>query len=211
MITSNSVDKGKSSSKTLSWHLATEVNSASGGASSASPWQVYSVLRVWSCWYYLCSWYYQNITVSHSCSIRDPRTSKIKPELFHLLGMLNCLAFHQDGFMWLAISWLRNEILVPEEAAASLSSPSTNHLLAANGNATSDIASNKFGLVVTLLLTIISNSSKLENYEVKQLMTELKPTSYSGRVERNNPYSLPLFSSIGEELEGEGKLRLWPL
>ncbi|XP_042459774.1 probable protein ABIL1 [Zingiber officinale] len=76
---------GKSSSKTLSWHLAT-----SGGTSSALP------------------------------CLGDPRTSKIKAELFHLL--------------------------VPEEAAASLSSPSTNHLLAANGNATSDIASNKFGL-----------------------------------------------------------------
>lgn len=87
------------------------------------------------------------------------------------------------------------EILVPEEAAASLSSPSTNHLLAANGNATSDIASNKFGLAVSLQLTIISHSSKFENYEVKQLIS----------------YSIPLFSSIGEEFEGKEKLRLWPL
>ncbi|KAG6526634.1 hypothetical protein ZIOFF_016628 [Zingiber officinale] len=82
---------GKSSSKTLSWHLAT-----SGGTSSALPWQVYCVLRMDLC----------------------------------VLTLVDC----------------EMEILVPEEAAASLSSPSANHLLAANGNATSDIASNKFGL-----------------------------------------------------------------
>ncbi|XP_074575779.1 protein ABIL1-like [Curcuma longa] len=81
----------KSASKTLSWHLATEVNPTSSGISSLSP------------------------------CIGDPRTSKINPEVFHLL--------------------------VPEEPTASLTLPSTNHLLAANGSATSDKASNKFGLV----------------------------------------------------------------
>ncbi|XP_042418383.1 protein ABIL1-like isoform X1 [Zingiber officinale] len=81
----------KSASKTLSWHLATEVNSTSSGISSSSP------------------------------CIGDPRTSKINPEVFHLL--------------------------VPEEPTASLTLPNTNHLLAANGRATSDKASNKFGLV----------------------------------------------------------------
>ncbi|KAG6493998.1 hypothetical protein ZIOFF_049011 [Zingiber officinale] len=67
----------KSASKTLSWHLATEVNSTSSGISSSSSWQVY----------------------------------------------------------------------IPEEPTASLTLPSTNHLLAANGRATSDKTSNKFGLV----------------------------------------------------------------
>ncbi|WOL01507.1 hypothetical protein Cni_G10224 [Canna indica] len=83
----HSQSPGKSVSKTLSWHLASEVNSAPNGVPLTS----------------------QRLT--------DPTTSKVNSEVFHLL--------------------------VAEEPAASLS----NHQRASSANITSDMISNKFGLM----------------------------------------------------------------